>query len=83
MKRRPEYFIRSARPEHSCFFLTPELAGAFVGLHAIEQALNVRFSDNPKARAPYLAAARESLLKQLDAGTLPQLAQAREPPRDR
>jgi cell filamentation protein len=67
-------------PESEALKKHPELAGAFAGLHAIEQALNARFPNNTKTRAPYLAGARESLIKQLDAGVVPQRAQAREPP---
>ena len=36
-------------PESDALKKYPELAGAFAGLHAIEQALNTRFPDNPKA----------------------------------
>jgi cell filamentation protein len=56
----------------------PELADAFAGLDAIESALKKQFGDKPNAIENYTVRARETIVKQLDAGTVPKLAPVRQ-----
>ena len=56
----------------------PELADAYAGLGAIGKALKTRFPKNPKALEGYKVSATETIIKQLDAGTLPQLTHTRQ-----
>ena len=58
----------------------PELADAFAGLNAIESALKKQFGDKPNVIQNYTVRARETIVKQLDAGTVPKLAQVRQAP---
>ena len=56
----------------------PELADAYAGLEAIEEALKTRFPKNTKALEGYKVSATESIIKQLDAGAVPSLTHTRQ-----